>query len=341
MRMTEDVPIPQDMAIALSWNLKTGVTHALLLGCIDHDLDQIWKFLKYSIPVSGHPLLLLGLFSKLQLKRLKKLRLQAQASLVAAIHKAGLNRQTVQEVIAAPAVLAGSEEVVDYDEVIRDILGNFRDSGYILQAMNRSRSQVLNVIADIKMSDAELSREQNELLALHGKQISSYLITTLGHYDRIIERARLTTDESSLLMSAMWNLIAQKENKISQAIAEESKNIAKESKRIATESKSLAESSTRLAADSKEIAEDSKMVAEATRWDSTSMKAIATLTMVFLPPTYAAVSLQHLGARGYEVIQLILSRRFWRCPCSIGNVAWAKVCSNFNLSVYILQLHCQ
>ena len=97
-------------------------------------------------------------------------------------------------------------------------------------------------------------------------------------------------------MSALWDLIAQKDNKINQAIAIESKNIADESKKtaedsktIALESKGLAESSASLAADSKEIAEDSRQIAEETKRDSTSMKAIAMLTMVFLPATFAAV----------------------------------------------------
>ncbi len=60
-------------------------------------------------------------------------------------------------------------------------------------------------------------------------------------------------------MSAIWNHIAQKDNKINQSIASELKNIAEESERIADERKSLTESSTRLAVDSKEIAEDTKV----------------------------------------------------------------------------------
>ncbi|KAH9875469.1 hypothetical protein J1614_004961 [Plenodomus biglobosus] len=59
----------------------------------------------------------------------------------------------------------------------------------------------------------------------------------------------------------MSNLIAQQENRANQNIAMESANIAAEAARIAFE----------------------------TKHDSSSMKAIAALTMVFLPFTFVAV----------------------------------------------------
>jgi hypothetical protein len=55
-------------------------------------------------------------------------------------------------------------------------------------------------------------------------------------------------------------------------------------------SAALAASSRELAEDAKRLAEDTKRIAAATRRDSTSMKAIAALTMVFLPFTFVAVS---------------------------------------------------
>jgi len=290
MRMTEDLSDPQDMAIAISWNQSTGITYALLLGCNKRDMEAIWTFLRYSTSNSEHPLLLLALFSDLQFQRLRRLRDAALGNLEIAIHEAGLSRKAGREVLAIRKVTSNAQSDIDYDKVTRDVLRNFHDSGYLLQAMIRSRSQVAKVLASLDVSEVSLGEAQKNHLKLLGQRIAKYMDSTICHYDSLIEKARLTTNESSLLMSAIWNLIAQKDNKINQSIANQSKNIAEESKRIADESKSLAESSTRLAADSKEIAEDSKDVAEATKWDSTSMKAIATLTMVFLPPTYAAVS---------------------------------------------------
>jgi len=326
MRMTNYLSNPQNMAIAISWNLDTKLTYALLLGCNERNIRTIRSFLRNSTS-AGHPWLLLALFSDLQLQRLTTLRDQASGKLQMAIHEAGLNRKSGDEVIA---VRTGTniQLSVDYDKVTRDVLRNFQDSGYLLQAMIRSRSQVAKVNSSLKLFKKLPKADQIDYLTSHSTRIANYIDLTLSNYDSLIEKARLTTNGSSLVMSAIWNLIAQKDNKINQDLARESKNIAEGSRIIANESKKIAEDSTKLArdskeiaTDSKEIAEDSKAVAEATRWDSTSMKAIATLTMVFLPPTYSAVcqlciiivqrqlsgaeiNLLHLDASGDAHVQL-------------------------------------
>jgi hypothetical protein len=64
----------------------------------------------------------------------------------------------------------------------------------------------------------------------------------------------------------------------------------RKSRNIAIQSHNLAKQSKTIARSSKEIAEDARRIAAATRRDSTSMKAIAALTMVFLPFTFVAVS---------------------------------------------------
>ena len=50
---------------------------------------------------------------------------------------------------------------------------------------------------------------------------------------------------------------------------------------------------------SQSVALDSKKLAEASTRDSSSMKAVAVLTMVFLPSTAVAVSTQALHYTGY------------------------------------------
>ena len=51
---------------------------------------------------------------------------------------------------------------------------------------------------------------------------------------------------------------------------------------------STAEANTSIAEQSRRIADESKAIAAETRRDSTSMKTIASLTMVYLPSTFAA-----------------------------------------------------
>lgn len=51
-----------------------------------------------------------------------------------------------------------------------------------------------------------------------------------------------------------------------------------------------AEASIRIAEESRRIADDSKKVAILTRRDSTDMRVIAAMTLMFLPGTFVAVS---------------------------------------------------
>jgi hypothetical protein len=84
-----------------------------------------------------------------------------------------------------------------------------------------------------------LDQEQKNQPTLHSIRIVKYIDSTIGHCDSLIEKAQLTTTESSLLMFVIWNIIAQKTNNTNQSIANESKSPVEKLKRIADESKSL------------------------------------------------------------------------------------------------------
>jgi hypothetical protein len=346
MRTARDLDNHKDLVIAISWNQKEKTTHALVLGCDERDLKSVNNFMRYAKQSSGHPLLLLTVFIDLELKRFKTLWRTAASNDELAIDEAGLSRDQGEEVFAVRRRDTGAETpTVDYDKITRDVLMNFQDSAYLLQAMIRFRSQIEKVITAVDDFGKCLPSKDERLI--QGLKITQQLTTILGRYDNLIEQTRLTTGESSLLMSAIWNLIAQKDNKINQAIAQESKNIAMDSKNIAEDSKKVAEDSKTIAEQSKALgensfalgeetkvlaensvllAEDSKYIAQKTKEDSTAMTAISWLAMVFLPLSFAAVRL-HL----YSIfhIKLLLAaahvingnhRLSLQCPCSTGNL---------------------
>jgi len=75
--------------------------------------------------------------------------------------------------------------------------------------------------------------------------------------------------KASIVIQGLFNLIAQRDQKTNIAIARDSKILAEQSQKIAYES---------------------RMIAEESKRDSTSMKAIAAVTICFLPGTFVAVS---------------------------------------------------
>jgi Mg2+ and Co2+ transporter CorA len=223
------------------------------------------------------------------LKRFKDLHEKANKNVQLDIHRAHLNRQDGPEVVAVrpkPRI-----EPTDYDNATRDVLRNFQDSGTLGQAMVHFRAEVVKVGQAVKsMPKTQKPAPQSANLKSSGKQISGQLAHILGRYDIFIERNRLTTNEASLLMTAFWNLIAQRDNKINQKIATESKNIAEQSRNVTDESKQIAQQSLKIANQTQKLAKTSMLIAKQTKRDSSAVKAISLLTMVFLPATYSAVS---------------------------------------------------
>ncbi|KAH4694342.1 hypothetical protein HBH67_216100 [Parastagonospora nodorum] len=200
---------------------------------------------------------------------------------VVLIYLAGLNRRDGPEVIRARRA-ARSQTPTDYDNATPDVLRNFQDSGTLGQAMLRFRAQVVKVShAVISLSKLQKPAPHSKCLKLGGRRISGQLNQILGSFNIVIERNRLTTYEASLVMSAFWNLIAQRDNKTNQKIATESKNIAEQSRNLTDESKQIAQQSLT-------IAKSSALIAQQTKRDSSAVKAISLLTMVFLPATYSA-----------------------------------------------------
>lgn len=123
--------------------------------------------------------------------------------------------------------------------------------------------------------------EQNEVFAryqhLLAKDEIGAIITFVEQHARywvkestaLLQDAESWRHKASIVIQGIFNLIAQRDQNTSIGIAKDSKILAEQSQKIAYESRILAEESKR---------------------DSTSMKAIAAVTMFFLPGTFAAVS---------------------------------------------------
>lgn len=281
----------RDLAAAISWSKVNNSTYVLLLGCEPADMKTIETLVTYSRASIGHPLLFLAGLADLQLKRYEDLHRSSDHTLTRALFNAGLARTVGEEVLIAPNQTAMEDLEVDHDNLNRDVLHSYKTAGSLCQCLLRFKAQLSRITKIVRGEEKGYSQMATNMVPERAREtLGASLELTSETVDDLIEKSRLTTNMSSLLMSAIFNLIAQKENKINQKLAKESKEIAEQSAMIASESKRLTESSQRLAAESKSIAEDSREIAKATKRDSTSMKAIAMLTMVFIPATFASVS---------------------------------------------------
>lgn len=105
------------------------------------------------------------------------------------------------------------------------------------------------------------------------------------------------TEQSSLLLSALWNLIAQRDQTSSLQLAKTSAEIAQESRNEQSISTKIAKASQR--------------IAEETKRDSASMKTIAAVTMLFLPGTFLASCFSMPLFDWSAPSSLVISPRIW------------------------------
>jgi hypothetical protein len=272
------------LAAAISWSSAHERTHVLLLGYEPADLKFVESFMRYSKATMEHPLLVLALLADLQLKRYKLLHVESDKVLTLVLNDAGLESKK-NTVTTAPY------PDIDYDKLSRDALKSYRVAGNLSRSLLRFKKHV----ARISKAIAELGNQRDikgkvVSLVRSKKSLEDYLEVTCEEIDDLVEKSRITANTASLLISAIANLVAQKETRVNQALTEESKNIAADSAKIALESAKMGAESVRIGRESAEVAKRSAEIAEATRADSAAMKVIAVMTMFFLPATFTSVS---------------------------------------------------
>ncbi|KAH7394366.1 hypothetical protein BKA66DRAFT_298744 [Pyrenochaeta sp. MPI-SDFR-AT-0127] len=297
-----EVPDFSDLLLALSWNLATRTTYGIILGCKVSEVKRISRLLRYSTSSISHPLLTLAPFADVQLSRLHQAYLDGSAKYDQARSDTGLLGQGD----------ASEKSIKDYKTLIIDIMNSFSKSGFLVTAVQRFQAQLEKVVLDLDIDKLTYGQIPVAHPTIDKRRLAEQLTETLDSVNDVIEKSRYQNNEASLLMSALWNLVAQQDNIISRSIAEESKTIALESKsiseqarllteksvelggetrNISAQAKVLAEESVKLSKESRNISKEAMKIADDTKRDSTSMVAIATLTMVFLPMSFVATFL--------------------------------------------------
>ena len=266
-----------DLIIALSWDIATQTTYGIILGCRGPDVMNMSHTLEFSIESIGHPLLALAPFAEAQLERLGTAHRNAGAAYADARYDADL-QQGKRSPYDVPRSMG------EYKTLITSVMKIFSDSGRLVITAQRFRAQLDKIVLDLEIKNILPHPTQSNHPPIQKRRLAEQLASTLDGVNDLIEKSRLQNSEASLLMSALWNLVAQHDNLISQSIAKQSKNISEQARLLAGRSVELGQETRNITTEAKNIANDTKR-------DSTSMVAIATLTMVFLPLSFVATLL--------------------------------------------------
>jgi hypothetical protein len=269
-----EAPDCHDLIIALSWNLTIGTTYGMIIGCTEAEVTKMSHMLKFSRRSANHPFLALAPFAEVQLERLTTAYFQYRADFEQHSLDAGLR-------IGTPD-LTGS--MVNYTKLIKSVMVNYETSGYLVVTVQRFRTQLNKIAMDLEIKKLSFDSRSKSLPKIQKRRLAEQLVSTLDDVNDLVEKGRVQNSQASLLMSALWNLVAQRDNLMSQEIARKSKEISEQARLLALRSLELSRETRNITTEAKTIADDTKR-------DSTSMVAIATLTMVFLPLSFVATFL--------------------------------------------------
>ncbi|KAL9612390.1 MAG: hypothetical protein Q9167_003030 [Letrouitia subvulpina] len=275
--------------MSASADVQTGMTYAIFHGCDKQDEKILLEWLKLTTFSAGHPLLLPSLFAELQLKRYLTLTRENWTRLVKLCADTGQYRKPSQQAQASPP----REDAFNYDNTTREILQMYQDTEFLVKDLTKIQNELKQMMGLLDLIRTAAPDTRKDFIARENARIGERLEEIVAEYDALLAECKLITDGASLLTNAVWNLIAQRDNNVNQSIA----------------------------ADSREIA-------AAARRDSSAMKAIAFLTMFFLPGTFVAsffaMPLLDWDAKNGDDV---ISHRFW--------IYWAVVTP---LTVLVLML---
>ena len=163
--------------------------------------------------------------------------------------------------------------IADPSEISTEVLSNaagayeFRDFLKVLQCFMALLSRQLAGNHDESSNGSTVVRKRAHTL----EECLQHLDQTMTSLVALIES---TTDIYNMQLAALFNIIAQKDSKVSIEIAVASRALAIENKKDQRISIAIAKASRQIAVESKR--------------DSSSMKTIAAVTMLFLPGTFVA-----------------------------------------------------
>ncbi|KAK4161188.1 hypothetical protein QBC43DRAFT_100637 [Cladorrhinum sp. PSN259] len=293
MRLSSRGVLESDMTVSIAYHSATRTVNAFLHGCTSDQQEEVVRQLKTFSPLARHPLLLPVILTEMRLDEIKEWRERMWRFLLHVETRSGQTGAPTLGALLRPAMKDKSEE--DWGKLAVDALTVMQVAATMEDHANGLQLILTEISGVLHDLEHEVQPEGEKCILQSGRMLSEK-IRFLSHDVSInISRLQYIIKRGEAQQSAVYNYTAQQDAQTQSLIARQSGQIARESKR-----------------------------------DSSAMKGIAVLTMVFLPPTFMAVGapLSHLPRRSPAVTIHILT---WQpyipsFPCLFSTLTSTPVC---------------
>lgn len=271
MRLSSRGILELDISASISYQPSTGVVNAFLHGCTSEQQTEVRKQLQYLSVLTGHPLLLPIILAEMRMNAIKELEQTLWRIL--------LNVETRSGQTGAPALNAQeyqqNDGSTDWEKLAVDALSVIQiapsaedHANALLLSIEEIRKMLDKLDGATQLARGDYIRQSGHMLSeklqflFHGTQVA------ISKIQYIVKRAEAQQSAVSLRSKDVSDHALADENKVYNYTAQRDARLQNF------------------------MANQSSQVAQASKRDSSAMKGIAVLTMVFVPGTFMAVSLR-------------------------------------------------
>lgn len=270
MRLSSRGILELDISVSISYQPSTGAVNAFLHGCTSEQQTEVGEQLRYLSILTGNPLLLPIILAEMKMDAIKELEQKLWGDLLSVETRSG---QT-----GAPALNAWDNQQndgsTDWEKLAVDALS-------VMQIAPLAEDHAQALLVTIEEIKKMLDRLDNATQLGRGDYIRQS-----GHM--LSEKLRFLSHGTQVTMSRIQYIVKRAE---AQQSAVRSRSKETPDHLLADENKVYNYTAQQDARLQSFMAKQSSQVAQAAKRDSSAMKGIAVLTMVFLPGTFMAVSL--------------------------------------------------
>lgn len=265
--------LPSDLALSITYIPSTESTFAVMYGCNEQQMREVEKRARVAGDRLKYPLLLLGIFAELE-----RDRLVAKADQL--LDGFTIRSEHLENGLWDPTREMNNEKTQEY-------LAICLQSRSLVDHIRAVKRQLLKLTVEIDEFGNYFSSHKSEAHPADGKkarrfkkagvQMKKRVQDIINEYEDKIDECNMIVGNTTLAMQTVWNQIARTDSDLNTRIAQANTTIALETKR-----------------------------------ESTQMRSIALLTMVYLPfSSVAAIFSMDLFDWGAQDGESVVSKYIW------------------------------
>ncbi|KAG7005286.1 hypothetical protein G7Y79_00020g048140 [Physcia stellaris] len=264
--------LPSDLALVVKWDEKHALVTAVLHGCTEDEANRITAWLEKAQNALRHPLLPAVVLAEIQLERHGKIYRKYYSEYTALFRVIESKSEQTQ----AEAANTDTVERLEISDWLAKVFSMYQKH-HKLHRYLESFCRTLETL--IKMGDQPLSSSE-------GLNMIGRLREILQHYEDLKGQTRTIADGASILLTTVSIFIMGRWKSCSALVAlDYEAHIWQIWSLISQRDSQLAQQANLI---NQRIADSARTIAKTSGRDSTAMKALAFITMTFLPSTATA-----------------------------------------------------